>query len=158
MSNIPNHKENEDTYDTLSVGFFDPNELIGFEPDPNISSKKENLTILPHSPKSKWDRFISDSKKVVPRDKLEYSSLLKDSANDYVIKKQEDIRGKLALIYTVATFTIFLVGILICVIDGISRKVSIIDNMKDLLPLLSGIFLGSLGFVLGYYFKKGEES
>jgi hypothetical protein len=77
--------------------------------------------------------------------------------NQSVIEKQEDTRGRLALIYTVATFAVFFFGMIIAVIDGLVRDVSIIENMKEILPLISGIFLGTLGFILGYYFRKGEE-
>jgi len=31
------------------------------------------------------------------------------------------------------------------------------SNIEIKMPLISGIFLGSLGFVLGYYFKKEES-
>lgn len=70
--------------------------------------------------------------------------------------KREDTRGRLAIIYTLATFLMFLLGFLVSVIDASWRQVSIIDNLSTVLPLISGIFLGSLGFVLGYYFRKVE--
>lgn len=74
--------------------------------------------------------------------------------------KREDTRGRLAIIYTVATFIMFGLGFLVSVLDAFWRQVSIIDNLATILPLLSGIFLGSLGFVLGYYFRKleGEDN
>jgi hypothetical protein len=71
--------------------------------------------------------------------------------------KREDTRGRLAIIYTVATFIMFGLGFLVSVLDAFWRQVSIIDNLATVLPLLSGIFLGSLGFVLGYYFRKLDE-
>jgi hypothetical protein len=77
--------------------------------------------------------------------------------NQAVIEKREDTRGRLALIYTLATFGVFFFGMIVAVIDGLVRDVSIIENMKEILPLISGIFLGTLGFILGYYFRKGEE-
>jgi hypothetical protein len=74
--------------------------------------------------------------------------------------KREDTRGRLALVYTIATFLMFLLGFVVAVVDAAIRETSIVDNLTKVLPLLSGIFLGSLGFVLGYYFRKveGEEA
>jgi hypothetical protein len=74
-----------------------------------------------------------------------------------VFEKREDTRSRLALIYTILTFLVFFFGMIIAVLDGIHRDVSIIDNLEVIIPLISGVFLGTLGFVLGYYFRKGEE-
>lgn len=74
-----------------------------------------------------------------------------------IFQKREDTRSRLAIIYTVLTFIVFFAGMLISVLDGLSRGVSIIDNLEVVIPLISGVFLGTLGFVLGYYFRKGEE-
>lgn len=84
------------------------------------------------------------------------SNLLK-SDQDSVIEKQEDTRSRLAIIYLIATFLVFVLGMALAVIDGIVRQVSIVENLKEILSLISGIFLGTLGFVLGYYFRKGDE-
>lgn len=77
-----------------------------------------------------------------------------DSVN--LESKREDVRGRLAIIYTVATFMMFILGFVVSVIDAITRQIPIVDSLKEILPLISGIFLGSLGFVLGYYFRKAE--
>ncbi len=74
-----------------------------------------------------------------------------------VEEKREDTRGRLAIIYTVATFLMFILGFLVAIIDAIIGNKSIIDGLATILPLISGIFLGSLGFVLGYYFRKEED-
>jgi hypothetical protein len=87
---------------------------------------------------------------------MEYANKIEEKASEYVIKKQEDVRSNLAVIYVIGTFIIFLLGFAVAVFDAVNRNVSVIDNLKEILTLLSGIFLGTLGFVLGYYFKKGE--
>jgi hypothetical protein len=51
----------------------------------------------------------------------------------------------------------FILGFLVAIIDAIIGNKSIIDGLATILPLISGIFLGSLGFVLGYYFRKEED-
>ena len=76
---------------------------------------------------------------------------------DSIYFKRENTRSRLAIIYTVFTFSVFFVGMAIAVLDGLARKVSIIENLEVIIPLISGVFLGTLGFVLGYYFRKGEE-
>lgn len=87
-----------------------------------------------------------------------YADSLKElSAVEYIAKKEEDTRGRLAVLYTLSTFFIFVLGFLVAILDGLIRKVSIIENISTILPLISGIFLGSLGFVIGYYFKKSDE-
>jgi hypothetical protein len=73
-----------------------------------------------------------------------------------VESKREDTRGRLAIIYTVATFIMFLLGFLVAIVDALLGHKSIVDGLSTILPLISGIFLGSLGFVLGYYFRKSE--
>ena len=72
-------------------------------------------------------------------------------------EKREDTRGRLAMIYTICTFIMFILGFAVAILDAAVRGTSIIDNLTKILPLLSGIFLGSLGFVLGYYFRKLEQ-
>lgn len=72
-------------------------------------------------------------------------------------EKREDTRGRLATIYTVSTFIVFILGFIVSILDALLRNTSIVDNLVKVLPLISGIFLGSLGFVLGYYFRKAEE-
>jgi hypothetical protein len=71
--------------------------------------------------------------------------------------KREDVRGQLAIIYTVATFMMFVFTFIVAVLDGLLRQTSIVDGLTTLIPLVSGVFLGSLGFVLGYYFRKVED-
>ncbi len=76
---------------------------------------------------------------------------------DSVLEKRENTRSTLAIVFTLATFGVFVIAMIISVIDGLNRNVSIIDNIAQIIPIISGVFLGSLGFVLGYYFRKGDE-
>lgn len=71
--------------------------------------------------------------------------------------KREDTRGRLAMVYTVATFLVFGLGFIVAVIDGVLTQTSIVDKLTTLIPLISGVFLGTLGFVLGYYFRRAED-
>lgn len=94
-------------------------------------------------------------------DYYEAGLLTKDSGESkdspYKIEeKREDTRGRLAIIYTLATFLMFVLGFVVAIIDAAIGHKSIIDGLATILPLISGIFLGSLGFVLGYYFRKSE--
>jgi hypothetical protein len=115
--------------------------------------------VLPRQPSSELEvieddeMFPEDFPDYFPSGFVEYLSE-KEQAD--ILEKREDTRGRLALIYTVATFIIFGLGFLVAVADGILQKTSIVDNLTKLLPLISGIFLGTLGFVLGYYFRRAE--
>lgn len=100
------------------------------------------------------DQYPEDYPDYFPSGIVEYL-VQKDETN--IQSKREDTRGRLALIYTVATFGIFVLGFIVSVIDAAIAGTSMIDNLTQLLPLISGIFLGTLGFVLGYYFRRGEE-
>lgn len=128
----------------FGIEFVDPDELIKF-----IEEGQEDQ-YLENTPN---DSIQADQ---TPSD-LTYADKILEEATEYVVKKQEDTRGKLAVLYTTFTFIVFILGIFICVLDGIIRQVSIIDNLTSVLPLLSGIFLGTLGFVIGYYFRKDNE-
>lgn len=74
-----------------------------------------------------------------------------------ILKKREDTRGRLAIIYILATFMMFVLGFVVAVLDAVWRNVSIAETLGAILPLISGIFLGTLGFVLGYYFRQAED-
>lgn len=160
--------ENKDK--TNQIVFIDPDELIQFveegSHDFSESTDEDSKSNEPR-PQSEAapmqrdetdeeeddDEYLSDEdfEKIFEK---KYSDEM-DKAN--ILKKRESTRGTLAIIYTLFTFLIFAVGILVATLDGINRDVSIIDNLKEILPLISGIFLGSLGFVLGYYFRRGDE-
>lgn len=76
---------------------------------------------------------------------------------DYVVNKREDTRSRLAIIYTLLTFSVFFLGFISAILDALISDTSIITNLSEIIPLISGVFLGTLGFVMGYYFRKGEE-
>lgn len=102
---------------------------------------------------------VDDFSQDYPEDYADYSPQgFIDSDQLNISNKREDTRGRLAIIYTVSTFIVFLLGFIVSILDAQWRQTSIIDNLTKILPLLSGIFLGTLGFVLGYYFRKGQES
>ncbi len=90
-------------------------------------------------------------------DGFSLGSEIAEVKQDAVLTKREDTRSRLAIIYTIATFLIFAFGMCIAVLDGVLRDASIIDNLSTIIPLISGVFLGTLGFILGYYFRKGSE-
>jgi hypothetical protein len=69
-------------------------------------------------------------------------------------EKREDARGRLAAIFTIATFVIFVLAMLIAAISEGNK----VDNIKEVMITVSGIFSGLLGFVIGYYFRKGDEA
>jgi hypothetical protein len=74
-----------------------------------------------------------------------------------ILQKREDTRGRLAIIYTIATFLMFVLGFVVATLDAVMRQVPIVEGLSTILPLISGIFLGTLGFVLGYYFRQADE-
>ncbi|BCX14127.1 MAG: hypothetical protein KatS3mg085_659 [Candidatus Dojkabacteria bacterium] len=131
---------NEQEKEPKLIEFIDPNELISFEEN----TDDEENTISEES----FEEVLSEYKQDEYAQKIDQTSIL---------RKREDYRGILALVYTACTFIVFLVVIAISVIDGLNRDVSIIVNLKETIPLVSGVFLGTLGFVLGYYFKKDNE-
>ena len=148
MSNMHKEETQEEDYE---LEFIDPSELIQFQGEPGVLDARKL------APSAEKDEDETEYEAENEYESESFLSKVKESSSDYVIKSREDTRGRLALNYTVLTFIIFILAIIIAVIDGLHRNVSIIDNLREILPLLSGIFLGTLGFVLGYYFKKSEE-
>lgn len=69
-----------------------------------------------------------------------------------ILQKREDARGQLAVVFTVATFVLFALGFILVLFSEGNK----IENFKDVILTISGIFSGLLGFVVGYYFRKGE--
>lgn len=103
------------------------------------------------------DDFPEDYEDYYPRGLIDEAMQSTTSQGQVSIEnKREDTRGRLAIIYTVATFSMFFLGFVAALLDAWLRGSSIVDNLSTILPLISGIFLGSLGFVLGYYFRKAE--
>lgn len=137
-------KDDDNNFD---VNFLDPEDIIKFIPDEELTreeiDKIESISTYLESENEESQGMISKE--------------FEENALDYVTKRAEDTRGRLAIIYTISTFIIFILGFIVSVLDSILRSTSIIQNLQVVLPLLSGIFLGLLGFVVGYYFRKEEE-
>lgn len=168
-----NPKNEEIKTDSLiSVGIIDPEEILDSQPASNEAGE------LPQTKTYQSPASIPDGGGEVIEDEpdgtdleeeaeMSYEDGLEEGLNlnpnllksdlDSVIEKKEDTRSRLAIIYLLATFFIFVLGMALAVIDGIIRDVSIVENLKEVLSIISGIFLGTLGFVLGYYFRKGDE-
>jgi hypothetical protein len=138
------------------IEFIDPEELITFIQDESLNLDDTSADEL--SAPGERGAISEDEtpleEEILPTDIPQKVNLAIDQ--NKVLEKREDIRGRLAIIYTFATFFIFVIGIIVSVIDGINREVSIIDNLKDIISLFSGVFLGTLGFILGYYFKSSD--
>jgi hypothetical protein len=90
-------------------------------------------------------------------DGLKLDRELQPNITEVIVRKREDTRSTLAIIYVLSTFGVFILAMFIAVLDGLNREVSIIDNLIQVVPLISGVFLGTLGFVLGYYFRRSDE-
>lgn len=87
----------------------------------------------------------------------EFNNYLAQQEAATILQRRENTRGILAILYTIATFIMFLLGFVVAILDAQWRQVSIVETLTNILPLISGIFLGTLGFVLGYYFRQTEE-
>lgn len=129
-------KNNNDTF----IEFIDPDELIEFIPDETLhktsTPEESNVEVLGAPQPLK----VADS--------------IKEDAEAYSIVKKEDTRGRLAIIYTIATLLIFVFVILLSFIESLVNKTSLVDNLTRIIPLISGVLFGTLGFVLGYYFRN----
>lgn len=144
--------------DRFGIDFVDPDELIDFiEEEKSTESPRPPTQVDKESQETDVTESVEDLDEFEDEDDLTFTDKIVEEASEYVVKRKEDTRGRLAVLYTVFTFIIFIIGIAICVLDGLNRSVSIIDNLSTVLPLLSGLFLGTLGFVLGYYFRKDDE-
>lgn len=149
MSNLPKNEKGS------LPRFIDPNDLLDVL-DSNEEVPAAAATDDP-DPAEDLEDEIELSYEDGLSDGINSASSFTELNEDSVLEKREDTRSRLALIYTLATFFVFVLGMLIAVLDGLNRDVSIIENLSEIIPLISGVFLGSLGFVLGYYFRKGDE-
>lgn len=138
MSNASNQIDQQ----VQEIEFIDPNEFIEFIQDENLDLDSTESELSEQS--ASVETPVADR--------------LREISSEYITRKREDTRERLATIYISATFVLFFLVIIVSVIDGIARGVSIVDNLSTILPVLSGIFLGTLGFILGYYFRKGEDN
>lgn len=67
-------------------------------------------------------------------------------------RKKESARQTIAIIYVVGFLSICLISLL-----TFFRGNFTVNDTKDLLVTVSGILSGPLGFIIGYYFKAGED-
>lgn len=72
---------------------------------------------------------------------------------DVISVKRENTRGVLAFAFLIGFFIILLAGMLLAALDAGNR----VDNIKEIVLVVSGILSGPLGFVIGYYFRSSEE-
>lgn len=167
-----NQKTDETKIDpVINVGIIDPKDILD---TPRMASKEaggladgDTYTSPASIPDGGEETDIPDETDLEEEGEMGYEEGLEEGLNlnpnllqseqGSVIEKQEDTRSRLATIYLIATFFIFVLGMALAVIDGVIRQVSIVENLKEVLSVISGIFLGTLGFVLGYYFRKGDE-
>src|SRR4030042_164189 len=62
-----------------------------------------------------------------------------------MLKKRENIREKLAIVFSAGLFIVIIIGILI----GFFANEQQIDNIISMILAISGILTGPLGFILG---------
>lgn len=150
MSQAPSRAQDQDID---AVGFAPANDDIIFL-DPEEMIADEDFEFVPED--SQAQEAIED---VASQNRVNLEQITREveSVSGYVIKKKEETRGILALTYIRATFLVFFLGFFVSILDGVINQSSIVANLEKLLPIISGIFLGTLGFVIGYYFRKDEE-
>lgn len=68
--------------------------------------------------------------------------------------KQEDTRGRFAIVFLIGFFIILTAGLVI----GVFVETARIKNVTDMILTISGVLSGPLGFIIGYYFKRQEET
>lgn len=69
--------------------------------------------------------------------------------------KREDTRSKIALCYVKGFLYIIAFALIACLVLLSFGKITF-ENLTAILVTLSGILSGTLGFVIGYYFKSGD--
>lgn len=69
-------------------------------------------------------------------------------------EKKENTRSQIAKIYVKAFFAVIFVVIFVCCLPVAQGN---FKDFRDMLVTVSGILSGPLGFIIGYYFKSGEN-
>lgn len=67
-------------------------------------------------------------------------------------EKREGVRSRIALTFVWAFFTVIAAGFAIGFYDNFK-----VDEYKDMLVAISGVLSGPLGFIIGFYFKDGND-
>lgn len=132
---------------SIDTGLIDPNELlVNTPPEADEEVTEEDVEAEADlSYEDGLDDGLNLNNEIIPK------------PEDVVVRRREYTRSRLALLYTIATFVIFFLGMTIAVIDGLINNSDIVDNLREVISIISGVFLGSLGFVLGYYFRRPED-
>ncbi len=73
-----------------------------------------------------------------------------------VEQKRENTRGLLAIVFIVGFFFMLTAGFMLAAFNNLSLDVKS-KHLQDILLTISGVLSGPLGFVVGFYFRKGEE-
>lgn len=74
-----------------------------------------------------------------------------------VEQKRENTRGVLATTFIVGFFVMLIAGFLLASINNLPLPEKS-KNLQDILLTISGVLSGPLGFVVGYYFRKADDS
>ena len=69
-------------------------------------------------------------------------------------ERKENTRSQIAQIYVKAFFSVIFIVIFVCCLPVAQGH---FKDFKDMLVTVSGILSGPLGFIIGYYFKSGEN-
>ena len=71
-------------------------------------------------------------------------------------KQREDTRSEIALYYVKGFLVIVAFALILGLLLVYLGKISF-ENLTNILVTLSGILSGTLGFVVGYYFKSSDS-
>lgn len=78
----------------------------------------------------------------------------KPSSDEQGNEQKESTRSQIAQIYVKAFFAVILIVIFVCCLPIAQGH---LKDFQDMLIAVSGILSGPLGFIIGYYFKSGEN-
>ncbi len=113
--------------------------------DPELGSgEEEYLTVeIPDGERELGTTEIEKIPEVPPKDQIKTT----------LSEKQEYTRGRFSLIFIIGYFAILVMASIVSLLSEGNKS----DNLKETLLTVSGILSIPLGFVIGYYFKKGKE-
>lgn len=150
--------DSDEILESQPASLSQPEEAESNTEDTTSDSTPDFYIFNPESEEVLPESEVSEDDEDFPEDYPDYSPTGFISPDQVMLQsKREDTRNRLAIVYVIATFIMFVLGFVVSILDAAWRQVSIIDNLSVVMPLLSGLFLGSLGFVIGYYFRKGED-
>ena len=80
-----------------------------------------------------------------------------DGSGFNIVSKREDTRGRLAQLFILGFF-FCLIGISIfSLLSTPAEGKTAIDNLREAILTVSGVLSGPLGFIIGFYFRKGDD-